>query len=175
MMQKYKPKALKEGLSTFFASNKPTSTSSSTLTRPVVPKNGSTGKSQSDAVLPKNGSILINTINETDNEIINDTSIGFAQQTDGKNSQIPKTEVEWFKESFNRTFLTQQTIDYLCLFNDLNLTRQLIDQIFGEKRHVENMRVFGDKKMDLKLSTAKLKAKSSLQSQRILFEYLFLK
>lgn len=80
---------------------------------PVVPKNGSTGKSQSDAVLPKNGttgnsvktafsnfessqkshsdavlpkngSILINTINETDNEIINDTSLGFAQQTDAK-------------------------------------------------------------------------------------------
>ena len=52
--------------------------------RAVVPKNGSTGKSQSDAVLPKNGSILINTINETDKETINDTTIGFAQQTDEK-------------------------------------------------------------------------------------------
>ena len=69
---------------------------------PVVPKNGTTGnsvksafsnfessqKSHSDAVLPKNGSILINTtINETDNETINDTSIGFAQQTDEKKAK----------------------------------------------------------------------------------------
>ena len=76
----------------------PTSISSSTSMRAVVPKNGTTGnsvksaflncesspKSQSDAVLPKNGSILINTINETDKETINDTTIGFAQQTDEK-------------------------------------------------------------------------------------------
>jgi hypothetical protein len=62
----------------------PTSISSRTLSRPVVLKNGSTRKSQSDVVLPKNGSILINTINETDNETINNTSIGFAQQTDEK-------------------------------------------------------------------------------------------
>ena len=105
-----------EGLSTFFASNKPTSTSSSTLTRPVVPKNGSTGKSQSDAVLPffgttgnsvksafsnfessqkshsdavlpKNGSILINTINDTTTDTINDTAIGTTQRTDEKNER----------------------------------------------------------------------------------------
>ena len=60
----------------------PTSIASRTLARPVVPKNGSTGnsvktafsnfessqKSHSDAVLPKNGSILINTTHETDKE-----------------------------------------------------------------------------------------------------------
>ena len=177
----------KESLSRFFDKEMVSAFKEKQSSYPVVPKNGSTGKSQSDAVvpkngttgnsvksafsnfessqkshsdavLPKNGSILINTtINETDNETINDTSIGFAQQTDEKNSQIPKTEVEWFKESFNRTFLTQQTIDYLCLFNDLNLTRQLIDQIFGEKRHVENMRVFGDKKNGLKTKYSKIK------------------
>ncbi|WP_171378671.1 hypothetical protein [Enterococcus cecorum] len=143
----------KEGLSTFFAKNMPTSISSSTSVHPVCTKNEHTGKSKSDSVRTKNEHILINTINET----INDTSIGFAQQTDEKNSQIPKTGVEWFKESFNRTFLTQQTIDYLCLFNDLKLTRQLIDQIFGEKRHVENMRVFGDKKNGLKTKYSKIK------------------
>lgn len=43
----------------------PTSISSSTLVRPVV---------------SKNETMLINTINETDKETINDTSIGFAQQ-----------------------------------------------------------------------------------------------
>ncbi|MCJ0538468.1 replication initiator protein A [Enterococcus cecorum] len=147
----------KEGLSTFFAKNMPTSISSSTSVHPVCTKNEHTGKSKSESVRTKNEHILINTINETDNETINDTSIGFAQQTDEKNSQIPKTEVEWFKESFNRTFLTQQTIDYLCLFNDLKLTRLLIDQIFGEKRHVENMRVFGDKKNGLKTKYSKIK------------------
>ena len=176
----------KEGLSTFFANSMPTSIASRTLARPVVSKNESTGecqsdavvsknettgnavktgfsnfdtsqKSQSDAVVSKNETILINTIKDTTTETINDTSIGFAQQTDAKNSQIPKTEVEWFKENFNRTFLTQQTIDYLCLFNDLKLTRQLIDQIFGEKRHVENMRVFGDKKNGLKTKYSKIK------------------
>lgn len=176
----------KEGLSTFFANSMTTSIASRTLARPVVSKNESTGesqsdavvsknettgnavktgfsnfdtsqKSQSDAVVSKNETILINTINETDKETINDTSSGAVQRTDAKNSQIPKTEVEWFKENFNRTFLTQQTIDYLCLFNDLKLTRQLIDQIFGEKRHVENMRVFGDKKNGLKTKYSKIK------------------
>ena len=164
----------------------PTSIASRTLARPVVSKNESTGecqsdavvsknettgnavktgfsnfdtsqKSQSDAVVSKNETIIINTTNETDKETINDTSSGAVQRTDAKNSQIPKTEVEWFKENFNRTFLTQQTIDYLCLFNDLKLTRQLIDQIFGEKRHVENMRVFGDKKNGLKTKYSKIK------------------
>ena len=43
----------------------PTSISSSTLVHPVV---------------SKNETMLINTINETDKETINDTSIGFAQQ-----------------------------------------------------------------------------------------------
>ena len=119
----------KEGLSTFFAKNMPTSISSSTLVHPVCTKNEHKGKSKSDSVRTKNEHILINTINETDNETINDTSIGFAQQT----------------------------IDYLCLFNDLKLTRQLIDQIFGEKRHVENMRVFGDKKNGLKTKYSKIK------------------
>ncbi len=57
----------------------PTSISSSKSVRPVVPKNGSTGKSQSDAVLPKNGSILINTIKDITNDTINDTSIGTTQ------------------------------------------------------------------------------------------------
>ncbi|MEO5297203.1 hypothetical protein [Enterococcus cecorum] len=176
----------KEGLSTFFANSMPTSIASRTLARPVVSKNESTGecqsdavvsknettgnavktgfsnfdtsqKSQSDAVVSKNETIIINTTNETDKETINDTSSGAVQRTDTKNSQIPKTEVEWFKENFNRTFLTQQTIDYLCLFNDLKLTRQLIDQIFGEKRHVENMRVFGDKKNGLKTKYSKIK------------------
>ena len=176
----------KEGLSTFFANSMPTSIASRTLARPVVSKNESTGecqsdavvsknettgnavktgfsnfdtsqKSQSDAVVSKNETIIINTTNETDKETINDTSSGAVQRTDAKNSQIPKTEVEWFKENFNRTFLTQQTIDYLCLFNDLKLTRQLIDQIFGEKRHVENMRVFGDKKNGLKTKYSKIK------------------
>ncbi|MHC5188697.1 hypothetical protein ACYSNL_02845 [Enterococcus cecorum] len=176
----------KEGLSTFFANSMTTSIASRTLARSVVSKNESTGesqsdavvsknettgnavktrfsnfdtsqKSQSDAVVSKNETIIINTINETDKETINDTSSGAVQRTDAKNSQIPKTEVEWFKENFNRTFLTQQTIDYLCLFNDLKLTRQLIDQIFGEKRHVENMRVFGDKKNGLKTKYSKIK------------------
>lgn len=176
----------KEGLSTFFANSMTTSIASRTLARPVVSKNESTGecqsdavvsknettgnavktgfsnfdtsqKSQSDAVVSKNETIIINTTNETDKETINDTSSGAVQRTDAKNSQIPKTEVEWFKENFNRTFLTQQTIDYLCLFNDLKLTRQLIDQIFGEKRHVENMRVFGDKKNGLKTKYSKIK------------------
>ncbi|WP_171312476.1 hypothetical protein [Enterococcus cecorum] len=176
----------KEGLSTFFANNMPTSISSNTFARPVVSKNESTGKfqsnavvsknestgnsvkstfsnfessqkSQSDAVVSKNETILINTIKDTTTETINDTSIGTIQRTDEKNSQIPKTEIEWFKENFNRTFLTQQTIDYLCLFNDLKLTRKLIDQIFGEKKHVENMRVFGDKKNGLKTKYSKIK------------------
>ena len=176
----------KEGLSTFLAKNMPTSISSSTSIRSVCTKNEHTGKSQSDAVRAKNehtgnsvestfsnfGSsqksqsdavctknehILINTIKDTTNDTINDTSIGLAQRTDEKNSQIQKTEIEWFKENFNRTFLTQQTIDYLCLFNDLKLTRKLIDQIFGEKRHVENMRVFGDKKNGLKTKYSKIK------------------
>ena len=94
----------------------PTSIASRTLARPVVPKNGSTGKSQfdavlpkngttgnsvktafsnfessqkshSDAVLPKNGSILINTTNETDKETINDTSSGAVQRTDEKKAK----------------------------------------------------------------------------------------
>lgn len=39
------------------------------------------------AVLPKNGSILINTINDTTTETINVTSIGFAQQTDEKKAK----------------------------------------------------------------------------------------
>ena len=38
----------------------------------------------SSLVVPKNESILINTINETDKETNNDTSIGFTQQTDAK-------------------------------------------------------------------------------------------
>ena len=38
----------------------------------------------SSLVVPKNGSILINTINEIDKETNNDTSIGFTQQTDAK-------------------------------------------------------------------------------------------
>ena len=65
----------------------PTSIASRTLARPVVPKNGSTGKSQFDAVLPKNGSILINTTNETDKETINDTSSGAVQRTDEKKAK----------------------------------------------------------------------------------------
>lgn len=49
-----------------------TSIASRTLARPVV---------------SKNETILINTINETDKETINDTSIGFAQQTDEKKAK----------------------------------------------------------------------------------------
>ena len=176
----------KESLSRFFDKEMVSAFKEKQSSYPVVPKNGSTGKSQSDAVVPKNGTtgnsvksafsnfessqkshsdavvsknetILINTIKDTTTETINDTSIGTIQRTDEKNSQIPKTEIEWFKENFNRTFLTQQTIDYLCLFNDLKLTRKLIDQIFGEKRHVENMRVFGDKKNGLKTKYSKIK------------------
>nr|WP_248630206.1 hypothetical protein [Enterococcus cecorum] len=95
-------------LSTFFANNMPTSISSSTLARPVVSKNESTGKSQynavvsknestgnsvkstfsncessqksqSDAVVSKNETMLINTIKDTTTETINDTSIGTTQ------------------------------------------------------------------------------------------------
>ena len=55
-----------------------TSTASRTLARPVVSKNESTGESQSDAVVSKNETIIINTINETDKETNNDTSIGTA-------------------------------------------------------------------------------------------------
>ena len=45
---------------------------------------GSSQKSQSDAVCTKNEHILINTIKDTTNDTINDTSIGLAQQTDEK-------------------------------------------------------------------------------------------
>ena len=65
----------------------PTSISSSTSIRSVCTKNEHTGKSQSDAVLPKNGSILINTTNETDKETINDTSSGAVQRTDEKKAK----------------------------------------------------------------------------------------
>ena len=94
----------------------PTSISSSTSVHPVCTKNEHTGKSQSDAVRTKNDHtgnsvkstfsnldtsqnsqsdavctknehILINTINETDKETINDTSSGAVQRTDAKKSK----------------------------------------------------------------------------------------
>ncbi len=65
-----------------------TSIASRTLARPVVSKNESTGESQSDAVVSKNETIIINTINETDKETINDTSSGAVQRTDEKQKGI---------------------------------------------------------------------------------------
>ena len=62
-------KVLKEGLSTFFAKKMPTSISSSTSMRPVC---------------TKNEHILINTIKDTTNDTINDTSIGTTQRNDKK-------------------------------------------------------------------------------------------
>ena len=55
---------------------------------PVCTKNEHTGKSQSDAVCTKNEHILINIINETDKETINDTSSGAVQRTDEKQKEI---------------------------------------------------------------------------------------
>lgn len=52
--------------------------------RPVCTKNEHTGKTQSDAVCIKNEYMLINTIKDTTNDTVNDTSIGEAQRTDEK-------------------------------------------------------------------------------------------
>ena len=64
-----------------------TSITSRTLARPVVSKNESTGECQSDAVVSKNETIIINTTNETDKETINDTSSGAVQRTDEKKAK----------------------------------------------------------------------------------------
>ena len=117
----------KEGLSTFFAKNMPTSISSRTSVHPVCTKIEHTGKSQSDAVCTKNEHagnsvkstfsnfetsqksqsdavctknerILINTIKDTTTETINDTSIGFAQQTDENILKFQKLRLSGLKK-----------------------------------------------------------------------------
>ena len=84
---------------------------------------GSSQKSQSDAVCTKNEHILINTIKDTTNDTINDTSIGLAQQTDEKKrsvtfsiteSQLKKMDQEARKNGFkNKSEMLASFIDAL--------------------------------------------------------------
>ena len=155
------------------------------LIRPVVPKNGSTGKSpsdtvvpkngstrnlerttfinsksaqksQSEAVVPKNGTLLINTNNDTNIDTNKDTSRKLDAKIENE-SLAHKTVIDWFKENMNRTFITENTVSLICLFNDIEMIKKMIDTIYEEKRRVENYRYSEDRKLGLKTKLNRIK------------------